>query len=213
MTVKATAKRQAHARLVRVRARLVLISLAALFLVGMAIAYLLVGSGWRPSATKNYGELVHPARPLADVELVALDGRRVRLEQLRGRWNLVYFGPAYCLAPCTDNLYKMRQITAAQGKQAGRVQRVFVVTDAAAMDWLRYTLKEYPGMEVLVGSPQAVRQLAAQFALPTGGALDELHRIYVVDPLGNLMMSYPADADPRGMNKDLSFLLKASQIG
>lgn len=197
----------------RARNRLMLLALAALFFGGMALAYLLVASGWRPASTKNYGELVAPVRPLEDVELTALDGRRTNLRRLEGKWNLVYFGPSYCLTPCTENLYKMRQIAAAQGKQAGRVQRVFVATDADAVDWLRYTLKDYPGMEVYIGPPAGVRRLAAQFALPVGGALDGLHRVYVVDPLGNFMMSYPADADPRRMNKDISFLLKASQIG
>ncbi len=91
--------------------------------------------------------------------------------------------------------------------------RVFVVTDATALDWLRYTLKDYPGMEIFTGPAAAVRALAEQFVLPGGGPPDRLHRVYVVDPLGNLMMSYPADADPSRMNKDLSFLLKASHIG
>ena len=202
-----------RARAARTRTRLILITLAVLFLGGIAVAQVLVQSGWRPAKTKNYGELVQPARPLADVDLTTLDGRRTSLSALRGKWNLVYFGPADCLSPCTDNLYKMRQIVAAQGKEAGRVARVFVVTDSKALDWLRYTLKDYPGMEIFTGPAAAVRALAEQFVLPGGGPPDRLHRVYVVDPLGNLMMSYPADADPSRMNKDLSFLLKASHIG
>lgn len=195
------------------RARLVLVLLAALFLSGTVIAFLLLESGWRPARTKNHGELVQPARPLSDVELTALDGPRLRLSELKGKWTLVYFGPADCLKPCTDNLYKMRQVTAAQGKEAHRVQRLVVVTDPKALDWLRYTMKDYPGMRVATGPVAAVRRLAAEFAVPAGNPLDNLHRVYVVDPLGNLMMSYPADADPRDMHKDLRLLLKASQIG
>lgn len=195
------------------RARLLLVLLAALFLGGTVIAFVLLQSGWRPARTKNYGELVQPARPLADVEFATLDGPRLRLSELKGKWTLVYFGPADCLKPCTDNLYKMRQVTAAQGKEAHRVQRLMVVTDPKALDWLRYTLKDYPGMQVATGPADAVRRLATEFAVPAGSPLDNLHRVYVVDPLGNFMMSYPADADPRGMHKDLGLLLKASQIG
>jgi hypothetical protein len=51
--------------------------------------------------------------------------------------------------------------------------------------------------------------LLARFAEP--GAPPE--RIYLVDPLGNLMMRFPRDPDPKLMMKDLSRLLKASQIG
>lgn len=195
------------------RARLVLVLLALLFLSGSVIAFVLLQSGWRPATTKNYGELVQPARPLTDVALDMLDSTRMRLDDLNGKWTLVYFGPAECLRPCSDNLYKMRQIAAAQGRESHRVQRLMVVTDATALDMLRYTVKEYPGMRVAVGPIEAVRRLAGQFTLPAGSPLDNLNRVYIVDPLGNLMMSYPADADPRRMNKDLGLLLKASQIG
>lgn len=195
------------------RARLVLVLLALLFLSGSVIAFVLLQSGWRPATTKNYGELVQPARPLTDVALDMLDSTRMRLDDLNGKWTLVYFGPAECLRPCSDNLYKMRQIAAAQGRESHRVQRLMVVTDATALDMLRYTVKEYPGMRVAVGPIEAVRRLAGQFTLPAGSPLDNLNRVYIVDPLGNLMMSYPADADPRRMNKDLGLLLKASRIG
>ncbi len=41
---------------------------------------------------------------------------------------------------------------------------------------------------------------------------DRAH-VYVADPLGNVMMRFPANAEPRRMLKDLERLLKASQIG
>ncbi|HEY8553878.1 MAG TPA: cytochrome C oxidase subunit I, partial [Burkholderiales bacterium] len=111
------------------------------------------------------------------------------------------------------NLYKMRQVTLAQGTEAHRVRRVFVLTDSRELEGLRALLAEHPGLRVLRGSDEAVRALAAQFALPAGNPLDGADRLYLVDPLGNLMMSYPADADPRGINKDLKLLLRASQVG
>lgn len=195
------------------RGKWVVLAIAALFLAGIVAALVLLESGWLPSTTNNYGELVQPPRAVADVELSDTEGRPVRFGSFKGKWTLVYFGSAECLKACTDNLYKMRQITAAQGQDAHRVQRVFVVTDARARDVLRYTMAEYPGTQVLFGSSAAVRELAAPFAVPAGTPLDGLDRVYIVDPLGNFMMSYPADADPRGMNKDLKLLLRASMIG
>jgi len=195
------------------RGRWVLIALAALFLAGVVASFALVESGWRPGATRNYGELVQPARPIADAAFQDLEGRPFLFSALKGKWSLVYFGSAECLTPCTGNLYKMRQIIVAQAKEAHRVQSVFVITNGAALEVLRYTLQEYPGTIALRGAPNAVRELAAQFTVPAGGALDGLDRIYVVDPLGNFMMSYPADADPSAMLKDLRQLLRASQIG
>lgn len=195
------------------RSRLLLVALAALFSGGAVLAYVLVASGWRPTHTRNYGALVEPARPLVEIEFNTLAGGTARLGGHVGTWSLVYFGAAECLSPCINNLYKMRQIVAAQGKEAARVRRVFVVTDGTALDMLRYTLKDYPGMELLIGPASAMRSIAPQFDAAGVGVFDGVHRLYVVDPLGNLMMSYPADADPRRMVKDLSLLLRASRIG
>lgn len=195
------------------RGRWVLLALAALILSGFVGSFVLVESGWRPNATRNYGELRTPAHPIKDVTLADLEGRPVPFSAFKGKWALVYFGPGECLTPCLDSLYKMRQITAAQGREAYRVQQIFVVTDAEATDELRHILADYPDTRVLRGAPETVRELAVQFAVNAGTPLDSRHRIYMVDPLGNFMMSYAADADPRRMNKDLSLLLRASHIG
>jgi cytochrome oxidase Cu insertion factor (SCO1/SenC/PrrC family) len=190
-----------------------LIILALLFVLPVALAVVLYISGWRPSGTVNHGELMQPARPIGDAAFRTLDGKETSFSELtRKKWSLVYFGSAECLKRCEQDLYKMRQVHLAQGKETERVQRVFVVTDAKALDLLRYTLKDYPGMIVLTG-PAAVRRLASQFSVPAGSALDGLDRMYLVDPLGNFMLHYAPDADASGMRKDLVRLLKVSQVG
>ncbi len=187
--------------------------LAVLFALPVVVAYVLYFSGWRPGATGNHGELVQPPRPIADAALTLLDGKPVRVRELHGKWTLLTFSPAECLAPCARNLYTLRQVMVAQGEKAHRVQGVLVVTDKGALDLLRYAMKDYPGVRAIVGPPEAVAALARQFTLPAGSPLDNLNRIYLMDPLGNFMMSYPADADPNGIRKDLARLLRASRIG
>jgi cytochrome oxidase Cu insertion factor (SCO1/SenC/PrrC family) len=193
------------------RAKWTLAAVALLSSVGVVASLVLYAVDWRPAATKNYGELVQPARPLNEVVLHTPAGQPVRVSALRGRWTLVYFGPAECDKHCTDALYKMRQLVLARGRDAHRLRRVFVATDARALDALRETVADYPGTEVWTGAAGAVRAFAAQFALPGGGRAS--HRLYVVDPIGNYMMSYPADADLRRMNKDIGLLLRTSQVG
>src|SRR5579863_7820794 len=39
------------------------------------------------------------------------------------------------------------------------------------------------------------------------------HKIYLIDPLGNLFMYYPDDTDPMNILKDLKRVLEVSQIG
>lgn len=187
--------------------------LAGVIALPVAVAYALYFSGWRPASYGNYGELVQPARPIADAGFMQLDGRPLRFSELHGKWTFMTFSPAQCLSRCERNLVTMRQVIAAQGKDADRVQSVFVVTDVRAQDWLRFVIKDYPGLRALIGPPEAVAALVRQFVLPVGSPLDNLNRIYLVDPLGNLMMSYPPDADRNGIRKDLSRLLRVSRIG
>jgi cytochrome oxidase Cu insertion factor (SCO1/SenC/PrrC family) len=195
------------------RARLKLLLLAALFIAPVATAYFFYYSGWRVLSVRVHGELLDPARPLSDVPLRTLADKPAGLADLKGKWSLVYFGPAECLGPCRDNLYKMQQVHLAQGREAGRVQRVFIVTDQTAMDLLRYTVLDYPGTQVLLPERGALQRLERDFRVAAGSPLEGLNRVYIVDPLGNLVLSYGADANPTGIRKDLARLLRASQVG
>lgn len=195
------------------RGRRALALLAVLFALPVVAATVLYFSGWRPSGAVNHGQLVSPARPIADALFQTLDGTELRLHALHGKWSLVYFGPAECAPACERSLYKMRQVHAAQGRESDRVQRVFVVTDRSARDRLRDTLRDYPGMIVLTGPEASVRALAEQFRLAEGAPAALPERIYVLDPNGNFMMHYPPEADPSGMRKDLARLLRLSRIG
>jgi len=197
----------------KARARRKILIIALIAALPLIIAYALFYSGWRPGSTANYGELVQPARPIADATLLTLDRKKIRFSEWRGKWTLLTFSAAECLSPCEKNLYNMRQVITAQGEEARRVQSVFIVTDPKALVWLHYAIKDYPGMQVIVGPQEEVTALARQFVLADGSPPEIGQRIYLVDPLGNLMMSYPAGADPTGMRKDLARLLRVSQIG
>jgi cytochrome oxidase Cu insertion factor (SCO1/SenC/PrrC family) len=196
-----------------VRNRLTLILIAIVVALPAVLSSLLYMSGWRPSSSGNYGDLVEPARTIKNLELQTLDAGRLRVSDLHGRWAFVYFVADRCGTACEHSLYKMRQVRLTQGENANRLQRVLVVADKGALDKLRIQLRDYPGMTVITGPPENVRTLSEEFALPSGTPLDGLGRIYLLDPLGRLMMSYPADADPSGMRKDLKRLLKVSRIG
>lgn len=173
------------------RGRVQLVLLALAFAAPFALALLAWRYDWATGKTSNYGELIVPARPLAG-EVFA---------RLRGRWLLVTFDAAACDAYCERKLYFMRQVRRAQGKDEERIARLWLLTDAAAP---RTAL-----LEAVEGTHRApAGALAAQF--PAAGALAD--HIYVVDPLGNLMMRYPRDPDPSRMLKDLQRLLKVARL-
>ena len=189
--------------------------LALIFLAPAFVAWVMHHSGeegWRPGGTTNKGMLVHPARPL-DLPADMMIGNESVNDYLQGLWTLVYIGDADCDAVCNENLYKMRQIRIAQNENMGRVQRLYMVTGELIPGSLASLLeKEYPEMDVLPVSAAQEARFAPYFLID-GTPMQGMERVYIVDPLGNLMMYYPQDADPGGMLKDLKKLLKYSKIG
>ena len=179
-----------------------MLAIAALCLAPF-IAALIAYHYWQPQGGMNYGELI-PAHPLIDPPVRHLDQGAFRLSELKGKWILLQFDEAACLEACRVKLYNMRQVRLAQGREMERVERVWLILDEVQLETL--LLREYDGTRMLraAGSP-----LIAEFP-PAGGVRDH---IYVIDPLGNLMLRFPKNADPRKMHKDLARLLKVSRIG
>ena len=163
-----------------------LLLLAAVCIAPVALGTAAYLFGWGVGSSGNYGELL-PPRPVSAPGLAAL----------RGKWVLVSFDAAACDAYCERKLYFMRQVRRAQGKEMGRVERLWVLTDG--------------------GKPRAELLAAIEGTQISSDKLDfpgnHADHIYLVDPLGNLMLRFPRDPDPSRMLKDLQRLLKASRIG
>lgn len=167
---------------------------------------------WRPGTTTNNGELIVPARPLAPFDMLGLDGAHITQDFLRGKWTLVYIGAAACEAACRGNLYKMRQVRLALNEKMERVQRLWVLSDAPRAAPSPGLLSEYPGMAVAKPGTAELEHFMTQFDRP-GDPSAGPDRIFLIDPLGNLMMQYPAGADAKGLLKDLQRLLLTSWVG
>lgn len=176
--------------------------IAALTAAPVAASYLIYYF-WQPDRATNYGELLEP-RQLPDPQLALADGTPFRLSQLRGKWALVTVDAGGCDAHCDRKLLYLRQLRLTQGKNMDRVERVWVIADGAT-----------PRAEAAAAYPGTwfVRATAGELlgAFPTTGAVSD--HIYLVDPLGNLMLRFPREPEPRLMIKDLARLLKASRIG
>lgn len=184
------------------RGRLKLLLLAGFFALPVAGGWLAYTLGWAPGTTANYGELLAPVA-IPDPELIDVEGRPAKLSALRGRWVLVAFDTAACDAYCEHKLYFMRQGRRALGPDMYRVERVWALTDAAA---------PAPALLAAIEGTHVVRALPGLLAgFPAQGTVAD--HVYLVDPLGNLMMRFPRDPDPGLMIKDLRRLLKYSRIG
>jgi cytochrome oxidase Cu insertion factor (SCO1/SenC/PrrC family) len=183
-----------------------------LFVLPVVAATLLYFAGWRPATSGNHGELIRPARQIEDLALQTLDGQPARFSALRGKWTMAYFGASSCPDACMKSLYAMRQVHTAQGKERDRVRRVFILAETNALGGLKAKLADYPGMYVWTGEKKALAELAQSFGMREGSAAEQ-PGIYLVDPLGNLIMRYAPGTDPAGMLKDMTRLLKYSWVG
>lgn len=179
--------------------RVKLLLLIGLFALPVAASYLAYYV-WQPTARKNYGELIKQVE--VRVTGAGMNGQPADVASLKGKWVLVYVGGGQCPKACQDLLYYMRQTRTAQGKEMDRIERLWLITDNVAPS---PELKDYhAGLRYLKPASSPV----AQFAGSDTGAY-----LYMVDPLGHLMMRWPQNPDPRRMIKDITLLLKASQIG
>ncbi len=161
----------------------------------------------RPEGRRNYGDLIDPQRPLPDLTATTLDGRSVNLRTLKDQWLLVSVAGGACDAACANHLYFQRQLREGLGKDKDRMDRVWLVDDAAPVaDSLQPGLRDATVLRV-------PREALAQWLSPQAGQQLEDH-LYVVDPMGNWMMRFAPGVDLKSapkIKKDLERLMRGSE--
>jgi hypothetical protein len=188
------------------RNRRPLLLLSLLFLAPLAFSFwLYYASGWRPGGTTNHGELLQP-RALEAASLPLADGGQTASDWLTGKWSLVVIGNGACDAACQQTLVYVRQTHTGLGRLNLRVQRVFLADSACCERG--YLQREHAGVLAVDASSATGRKLVSAFPSDSRERM-----VFVVDPLGNLMMRYDSRLDPRGLRTDLKKLLDLSHIG
>ena len=160
----------------------------------------------RPEARRNFGELIQPTRAIPTIEAEWLDGNKMALNDLKGQWLLVSVAGAACDASCQQHLYLQRQILVGLGKERPRTEWVWLVNDKAEIpNTLLPALEEATVLRI---DPKAL----AQWLQPEANNKLEDH-LYMVDPMGEWMMRFPAQLNTEGALKakrDMERLLRAS---
>jgi hypothetical protein len=160
----------------------------------------------RPEGRRNFGELITPQRPLPPLATRTLDGKPGKLTALKDQWLLLSVAGGACDTRCEQNLYFQRQLRESLGREKERLDRVWLVND------------DVPVRQALLPALAAATVLRvpagdlAQWLEPAPGKRPQDH-LYLVDPLGNLMMRFPADMDAESgakAKRDLDRLLRAS---
>jgi hypothetical protein len=187
--------------------RRMLLLLVFFFSVPMAAVLLMHHFNWHPQG-RSHGELISPPRTLhVPGELMSLQGIYVEPELLRDKWSMVYIAHD-CQQQCEERVHAMRQIHASFAKDIQRVQRILVASGGN----LQGLYQRYPDLLILSQPESEVEALRAQFDLSDAPAGTD-NRIYLVDPLGNLMMSFPDSVPAGDIRKDITRLLAYSWAG
>lgn len=177
----------------------------------------------KPEGRTNYGTILDPRKyptpvsmsqpqpqslPLEEVKTTdsTIDSKKMSLEALKGKWLMLQVDSAACATACQKKQYDIRQLRIAQGKSTDRVERVWLTTDSLNVD--PKLLVGIDGTHIIKADPAILEKW-----LPVDAGTKIEDHIYLIDPLGNLMMRFPKDADANKVKKDLSKLLKASAIG
>ena len=183
--------------------------------------------GVKPEGRVNYGDFVEPQvtlntlpvtpvlTPKGESAFMVLQSQTKApkpLQQLGdwdGRWLMLHIGPAACHEACRQELWLTRQIRLTTGRERERVERLWVLTDEGTPD--PAIIAEHEGLWVVRLGKRADQDVLVENWLSV--ATRSSSNIWLVDPLGNLMMRFPDNPDPNGIKKDINRLLKASRIG
>lgn len=161
---------------------------------------------WQPEARRHHGELITPPHDLPALVARNLQGQEVNLSSLKGQWLLLVAAPGSCSERCEKNLYLQRQLREALGKDKDRLDRVWLVEGDAPV-----RAELLPALEQATVLHVDAAALHAWLQPSQGHALQD--HLYVVDPMGNWMMRFPAHMDVLSASKarrDLERLMRAS---
>lgn len=199
----------------RAASRKKLILIFALFFVPLLLATIwlqIVKAGGGAWGNTSRGELIAPAVPLTEFALTELNSNAsFELDDVRGKWTILYAPGSDCTDECLKTLYDIRQARLALNHRMERVQRVLLVPNDPAFS--SETLEEQQGLRVVTGNSELRATLEQQIEAAQSAMETKSNLIYLIDPLGNLMMRYTPDQLPRPLFKDLKHLLKVSRIG
>ncbi len=164
--------------------------------------------------TKNKGNLITPAIELKDINLKYIENNKpYKLIDQEHQWVMVFVDAGECDDRCKRQLVVMRQTRLAQGGEYTRINRLYVMMQPQSEQFMKEVKAFHPDLDIVTGSQQQLNNVIQQFTLADKVDVGNANRIYIVDPIGNLMMYYELDANAADIAKDLKRLLHVSQMG
>jgi hypothetical protein len=161
-----------------------------------------------PAGRTNLGELIEPVVPIPpELSLVTPAGDSFDRGMLEGKWTLTYLAGGDCDEPCMKRLVDLRQVRLALGESSLSIERLALITDPGATELAASLEEDFDGMRVALTDAAGGARLLDLLGEGAAG----LDRVYILDPMANLMMRYASDAPAKDTLKDMGRLLKASK--
>ncbi len=196
--------------------RLALLVITAMFLLPLLLAWLMYGSllDFKPTSTRNLGTLVEPLVPVDWTATVVLTGETnlaAKLEQgtaiFDQHWVILQPVPAGCDDSCLKKVSELRQIHRASGRQALRIRLALLLDESSPVDQAQSLLAIYPQFHLIKDPSGLLGETLGEIQQNLSGQAGSARGVYMIDPLGNIMMYYQAGSDPNHIKQDLERLL------
>ena len=173
--------------------------------ISAAYAYFFFGDH---RSTSNHGDFIKPVIDIVDLQLTDENNNPIPREELTHKWRMLFVVGKDCNDACNKGLYHMRQVNIALGKNQDRFQHMIIHAEAMSQGLAKLVATEYQASIHAYSSRETLLKMfsAIQTELPSSS-------IYVMDPIGNIMMKFDPEVSPKLILKDLNHLLKVSQIG
>jgi cytochrome oxidase Cu insertion factor (SCO1/SenC/PrrC family) len=193
-------------------ARIMLLTIMAIFLLPLVIAWLMYAGpiDYRPDKTRNLGRLVVPVVPIDWTGVSALDGS-FTARGVEGSWVILYPVPRHCENLCLEQITRLRQVHRAAGREQDRIRIVLLFDSTSSLPRKDEILNIYPNFNLATNPTHAFAD-ALRNAGDNSALNDEIPGLYLVDPLGNIMMTYSGKDDADKLSKDLHRLLNLSKL-
>lgn len=188
----------------------VIVCLFLLPLLVSFVVYKTLPDGYKPKSMSNHGQLLEPIYTLKEFKQLTITGQSFANKEIEKVWTLVHLIHGQCLEECSKMLYNTRQTRLLLSKNVDRVQRVAVLMNVEQNSSVDKMWQSHPDLTVLLGFAGGV---GYQVQTAVAGAVNRPFSVFLLDPLGNLMMEFPQQLEPKLMLRDLKKLLKLSHIG
>lgn len=202
----------------RLSPKAALLLIAAIFVLPLLAARLMLTGAidYTPGSFRNYGDLVQPpvsvdwnSHSFNAPSVLDQSNKEIQLPD-RHHWTVLHVVPPACTAACIATITSLRQVHRALGRDLSRVRVTLLLPGSMQSGSVREMKEIYPDFQLLENPGGAVEKILQEVsslfsASATGSS-------YLIDPIGNIMMYYPAETDPNNLKKDLKRLLTWSKL-